>query len=210
MSVLRLSIHAGVSTAVIANILYPSPGRKRSQTIRKGNAAALLAVGPRDVVQGRVDATGTKRRIQALVANGWPLLQIGPHVKRHPYYLSDLLKQDRVYAYTAHDVAVGYERLWNANPQAHGVTVHASAIARTHAAKKGWVPPAAWDDELIDDPEAQSAFAPEMSRAELAAYRRQEIAHLASFGIPEHDIASRLDMAPHYVRDLIRDMRKAA
>lgn len=85
-----------------------------------------------------------------------------------------------------------------------------SGKARRVAASEGWVSPAAWG-ESIDDPAAKPDLLDEVvdlaDRRELAALRRAEIEHLASFNIPEHEIADRLGMARAYVHDLIRDMR---
>ncbi|MFE6127495.1 hypothetical protein ACFQ6Q_04345 [Streptomyces sp. NPDC056437] len=207
VSVMRLAAHTGISNSVISGLLYDLPSRPRTSQMRTQNVRTLLAVKPQDVVAGRIDATGTRRRIQALMAAGWPQIHIGPRINRHPYYVSTLTKQTRVYAYTAHDVAVAYEQIWNANPLHHGVPLNASNLVRAIAKRNGWAPPAAWDDDAIDDPsrEPETGEGVEMNRNELAEYRRQEIAHLASFGVPEHEIAQRLGLAATYVHDLIRD-----
>ena len=47
-----------------------------------------------------------------------------------------------------------YERLWNTDPREHGVSLHSYNRARRHAATHGWAPPAAWDDDRLDDPAA--------------------------------------------------------
>jgi AraC-like DNA-binding protein len=84
---------------------------------------------------------------------------------------------------------------------------------RNKARREGWPDPLWWEDMgHIDDPDFDPAAAVEreLNRDELAALRRQEIAHLAAFGIPEHEIAQRLGMSPHYVHDLIRDRLSTA
>ncbi|MFH8410695.1 hypothetical protein ACH4FX_38880 [Streptomyces sp. NPDC018019] len=212
VSIQRLAAHTGVAHSVLSTLLYPAGNRRQSARIRTANARPLLAVRPEDVAPRYVDATGTVRRIQALVAAGWPQLHIGPRIGRHPVYVNALLKQTRVFAVTAHRVATAYEALWDANPQHHGVPLDRSKAARTFAKRNGWVPPAAWDDDAIDDPDGRpdTGEGAEMNRDELAAYRRQEIAFLASYSIPEQEIAARLGMAPAYVHDLIRDMKAAA
>ncbi len=70
---------------------------------------------------------------------------------------------------------------------------------------------AAWDDNIDDPaatPETDQNVVDLDNRRELAALRRAEIEHLASFNIPEHEIANRLGMSRDYVHDLLRDMRK--
>jgi len=209
ISVDRISRHTGISSATISRTIYLRQGKRRP-TIRTANAVALLAVAAEDIVPGRVNATGTHRRIQALAAAGWPLLVIGREMGMHPQYMHFLLQRDGVYGSTAQRTAQTYNRLWNVAPESTGVSRLAAAQTRAWAARQGWVLPAAWDDDTIDDPAAQPEQPAEMDRRELAAYRRQEIAHLASFGIPEHDIAARLGVSDSTVQQQIRDMRKAA
>lgn len=210
VSIAVIARHAGLRTGALSNVLYTTNGHPPASRIREQKAMAILAVEASAVVTGRVDATGTRRRIQALMAIGWPQVHIARHIPCHPLYVWSLARQDIVLARTAHRVAGAYDHLWNRDPVAHGVPATRAIYVRHLAERNGWVPPAAWDDDLIDDPAAEPDRPREMGRNELAAYRRQEIAHLASFGVPDHDIAARLDMDTKYVHDLLRDMRKAA
>ncbi|MFC9244585.1 hypothetical protein ACFT7S_11310 [Streptomyces sp. NPDC057136] len=59
-----------------------------------------------------------------------------------------------MFAKTAHALAVTYNELWNQQPELHGVTRQAANRFRNYARAKGWPPPAAWDDDVIDDPAA--------------------------------------------------------
>ena len=51
-------------------------------------------------------------------------------------------------------VGVVYEALWDADPLAVGVPVRGYTLARRFAETHRFVPPAAWDDDVIDDPAA--------------------------------------------------------
>lgn len=122
-------------------------------------AEAILAVEPTlDALPGGtvIDASGTRRRIQALVAIGWSQSKIAARLGWTPANLSALLRRDRTVAATARAVRDLYEELWDQAPpeDTHRDKI-AAARARNHATKCGWLPPAAWDDDLIDIPDDQ-------------------------------------------------------
>lgn len=91
-----------------------------------------------------VDATGTRRRIQALQAIGWRLADIGNHLDVTWQNIAAIKTADRVYRTTADRIAAAYDQLC--------MTVGPSTEARRRALDKGYAPPLAWDD--IDDPAA--------------------------------------------------------
>ncbi|MFF5778120.1 hypothetical protein ACFY7Y_14365 [Streptomyces virginiae] len=208
----RIAAAAGVCTSTINHMLYSRPNRPVTQRLVEENARRILSVRAEDVITGLVDSTGASRRIRALMAVGWPPIHLGSRLGVHRRYVTEIQYQTRIYASTAHAVAVTYNELWNKRPEQHGVSRQAATRFRNHAKANGWPPPAAWDDEALDDPAGRpdAGEEPELNRNELAAYRRQEIAHLASFGIPEQDIAARLGISDSTVQQQIRDMRKAA
>lgn len=137
----------------------PERGTPPQQRVRPEIAAAILAVEPTlDVLPGGtvIDASGTRRRIQALVAIGWSQSKIAARLGWTPANLSALLRRDRTIAATARAVRDLYEELWDQAPpeDTHRDKI-AAARARNHATKCGWLPPAAWDDDLIDIPDDQ-------------------------------------------------------
>lgn len=204
---------AGVSTATLGRILYGWNGQRPDAKMRRESAAALLAVRVEDcpVADGvRVDATGTRRRIQALVAMGWSFTALAPEMGFHPRPLGDMARGNWISAGSARKVKAAYKRLIHFTPEQCGVQPQARALAKRVAAREGWVPPGAWDD--IDDPACLPDLGTDdpVNRTTIAAYRHTEIQHLASAGVSEHEIAERLGMARAYVHDLIRDMGKAA
>ena len=146
---------ASISAATIARILYDGVN-KRADRIRTDVAARILAI-PVSVAPVKattiVDATGTRRRIQALVAMGWTLNALGPKLGFHPRRLTDFLQADRVLASTARRIAARYRTIQTWDPAAHGVSRRSITLARNLAAREGWHGPLAWED--IDDPESQ-------------------------------------------------------
>ncbi|MFH8926346.1 hypothetical protein ACH4D4_04755 [Streptomyces pristinaespiralis] len=194
----QISRRAGIAHRVIGSLKNGTYA-----TISRATEQAVLSVpaGPPPADSPDTDATGTIRRIRALIAIGYPGAAIAHETGLHRDALNKIARAETpcVRVATATAVAKAYRRLSrNAGP---------SNRARLLARKKGWHGPLAWDDTTIDDPNAQPDIDDTeptvLNRDELGAYRRQEIAHLASFGISEHEIAARLGMSPTYVRDIL-------
>jgi hypothetical protein len=94
----------------------------------------------------RVPAAGTRRRIRALQAIGWPLPELMRRLGRS-YSGNWLPYTDVVDAATADRVRRLYNEL--------AFTSGPSQWTRTWAVNRGYLPPAAWDEHLIDDPAYQ-------------------------------------------------------
>ncbi|MFD6740741.1 hypothetical protein ACWHA6_37965 [Streptomyces anthocyanicus] len=101
-------------------------------------------------------AAGTVRRLQALAVSGWPVSRLCRETGLSPYRVDRLLMgvTRAVSVDDARAVAVVYERLGAASPGLCGVSHIAARGARERAAAARWAPPAAWDDDTIDDPQA--------------------------------------------------------
>ncbi|GAA2803468.1 helix-turn-helix domain-containing protein [Streptomyces showdoensis] len=173
----------------------------RYRTCSPKNAEIILAFDPEFDAERPgywTSNLGSMRRLRALAVLGHPLYvvaedaQIGYATARHI-----CAQISRV---TSKDFAARITAVYERRRHQMGSSPVTLGIARA----AGWWGPDAWRD--IDDP----LCTPNEDRNELGAYRRAEIAHLASFNVPEHEIADRLGMARAYVHDLIRDMGKAA
>ncbi|MFI2349742.1 hypothetical protein ACH492_22345 [Streptomyces sp. NPDC019443] len=160
-------------------------------------AAKILAITPDTAMPGVVDATGTSRRIQALVAAGWPMKYLGPRFGCSERTAGSLIGQDRVYGRTAQAVADVYEQLAGEKPQKHGISPRSASRARIHAARRRWATVAYWAGrpDAIDDPH----FTPDygITRAEIVA----EEAHwlITTAGLTRTAVAERLGIARCYV-----------
>lgn len=145
---------AGVANQVVISAMY-HPGRR----IRPENLEAILAVDPeqrRPVGPGKlVDATGTRRRLQALMWLGWSGAELLRRLGGNDGYMWRLLTFDRVTAGMRARVAALYDQLWDTPPTPRN-GLHRAAIEKTRrrARELGWVGPLAWDDDAIDDPDA--------------------------------------------------------
>lgn len=195
-TVRSVSAQTGVSERAIGYILHG-----QSKVTRK-RALALLALKPLEQ-NPRIDPTGTIRRIQALACIGHPVAWTAEQSGYHPSYLFNIMA-GRIPT-VPRDVAARIAQVY----RQHSGRPGPSTFARNSARRNNWHGPAVWDD--IDNPDEQPdsepAAAAEPSRDELAAIRRAEIAHLLAFNLSHAEIASRLDMAPDYVRDIARSIR---
>ncbi|MEU6725566.1 hypothetical protein ABZ917_17815 [Nonomuraea wenchangensis] len=137
----------------------PERGTGPQEKIRPALALAILAVEPSFDLLGDktvIDASGTRRRLQALVARGWSQAKLAARLGWTPANLGTLMKEPRTIVATARKVRALYDELWNqAPPEADHREKIAASRARNHAAANGWLPPQAWDDDLIDVPDDQ-------------------------------------------------------
>jgi hypothetical protein len=118
-------------------------------------ADATLAAGAA-VPAGRVDATGTQRRLQALVANGRPLAEIARHLGKKPGPVGRILTQATVSQETELAVYNLYRALGDKIPEPVTAAERQQFnAAREFAARQGWPPAMAWELDQMDDPDGQ-------------------------------------------------------
>lgn len=148
-----IALRAGLNEQRIRQILAT-----RYQTVRSSDALKILAVTVPDTPPPShlpVDATATRRRLQALTAVGYSLPAVlramGRTGERN---LRDVIhgRQDVVAVATAVAVETAYNQLWDQEPTTHGVLPRHVNRARALAARHRWALPMAWDDDSIGDP----------------------------------------------------------
>lgn len=103
--------------------------------------------------------TGTRRRLQALAARSWSPQALARETGISARLISrELDGYDDLDPRTAGAVAEAYDRLWD-RPAPAATAADRSAAAETfgRAARSGWAPPMAWDDDVIDLPGGQPA-----------------------------------------------------
>lgn len=120
-------------------------------TIRADIAARIVAAQPRISAvdpKSYVDATGTIRRVRALMAIGHPVKAIAAAADVHRCSVGKLIchEHQHVTASYASRVAAAYTAL----SKLPGINVR----ARNRAQSSGWYSPLAWDDN-IDDPKSK-------------------------------------------------------
>lgn len=152
---------AGVSQGSMSKLVFGGPGdRSPAKRIRAETEAKILAVAATLGNLGDaalVDATATRRRLQALIACGYSKSRLAARLGVQPsnFHHTDA---SQVTAATARAVAALYDELWDVPPDesTHHARVSVSR-ARNYARARGWAPPMAWDDESIGDPAAGPA-----------------------------------------------------
>jgi DNA-binding CsgD family transcriptional regulator len=148
---------AGLSSSHVRGLIYPSSrGKPPFQKVRRETTERILAVPADDTsraANSHVDATGTRRRLQALVAVGWAQAWLARELYRSPANLRRSMTSESVTARTAQLVNDTYERLWDTPPPRQTIAQrNASDAARAHATQHRWLPPLAWDD-IDEDPD---------------------------------------------------------
>jgi hypothetical protein len=142
----------------IAQTSARSGGRGPLQRVSRALARRILAIAATPANRAshsKIEATGTRRRLQALVAIGHPPAELAHRLNRSLTNLRRSMDSATVTARTAQLVDELYEQLWNAPPAADTEQQRqASAAARNLATRHGWRPPLAWDDiEADPDPD---------------------------------------------------------
>ncbi|MDG9701716.1 hypothetical protein [Streptomyces sp. DH37] len=184
---------AGCSTSTLHRLLAGQ------ETIQRSAANRILAVRPKPAPGRYIDATGTRRRLQALMAIGHTLTAIAADAGTESTTLNDIVNghQSSVRGITRDRIAATYRRI--------SQTPGSYTPNRRRAAAQGWPDPTWWEDYgHIDDP----AFDPAAVETSAASSRRDplvadEIRHLASFGIAPGEIARRVGRSENYVKQIV-------
>jgi hypothetical protein len=195
--------------------LFPNrSGRRRPirHTVRKEIAEKVLAVTPDTATPGRVDPTGTARRIQALVADGWPMRHLGHHFGFGNTYVHQIVQRAAdghlILTATALTVADGYERLKGEQPSEHGVRQRVINLARNHATSRRWPPSSYWAERMdaIDDPHFTPMYG--VTRREIVAHDANEVMRLT--GLNRRAAAERLGVSKAYIDHAFREFPQYA
>jgi transcriptional regulator with XRE-family HTH domain len=175
---------AGVPAASVSKLLYGGRGgRPPSRRLRAETERKLLEVRPGLESLGAralVDATGARRRLQALVAAGHSQAQLGARLGISGADFTKTMTGERLTAGTVRAVRALYDELWDVAPDesTHRTRIAASR-SRNYARARGWAPALAWDDDEIDQPDAQPADC--WRRADRQTTRAAELAEDAEF-----------------------------
>jgi hypothetical protein len=163
-------------------------------------AVTVLEVRP-PATTAAVPPHGTRRRLQALVVAGWPPVVLAGALGISLQKVHELLHRERdgVAIRTAARVEGLFARLWDVQPERHGVKPAAAGRARLLAARWGWVPGLAWDD--LDAPAAVPQLGESTRRG---ADVVEDTAELVREGLSREGIAARLCIGWDAVRQAHR------
>lgn len=135
---------AQVSQSTISNIMN---GKLRSCLRSKGERILAVQPGVHDEISER-SALGSARRLQALYAIGHGALAISSAFDINHATVSQIVNGR--YQLINGSIAVRVQAIYRQLSRTPGPSKHAS----TRAKQEGWAPPAAWNDEEIDNPQA--------------------------------------------------------
>lgn len=158
MGLKRIIAVGGSNSGQLWKLLYgtvrPDGSRIPTKRIRRDVAERLLAV-ELDLASGaNVPARGTVRRVRALIALGWSQNRLAEQLGFTPQNFSQIVHETRpcVTVRTAEAVKALYDELSMTHPTATGRSqLGGINRAKRYAARNGWLPPLAIDDECLDD-----------------------------------------------------------
>lgn len=178
-------------------------GRGRRYRTAPDTAAKILAVTAENTAPQYVDPTGTHRRIQALVAAGWPLISIDRRLGFKRERLRKILAEKTILGSTEQLIAATYGQLSHRKPERNGVPKRYAQQARKRAAANRWPTPKYWDQypDALDDPDFEPLYG--VSRREIIAQDASEIMRLC--GLDREAAAERLGVSKSYVEHAFRD-----
>ncbi|MFJ5973565.1 hypothetical protein [Streptomyces sp. NPDC093060] len=208
ISINAIARSIGIDEWTLRGFLPSSSGKRpRKHRVTPQVADRILAVTADQIIVGYTDGAGTRRRIQALVANGWPIRRLGEHLDLHGTYVADLVsgrrKEGPVLTATAAKVAEAYGRLKDQKPTRHGIEARVVKRIRGIAAARQWAPTKYWDDrmDVIDDPDFTSLYG--ITRREIVAQDANEVMRLS--GLDRAAAAERLGVSKAYIDHAFRD-----
>lgn len=174
-----LGVHRETLKAILARA-EQGPTRCRYDTARRVLTARIPS---------RRTTVGTTRRVRALTCLGWTATAIARQAGVDVETVKALLRGETTNAkrVVRDAIAEVYDALSMRHPHTTGRRASATA-ARNRAARAGWAPPLAWDDETIDDPSATPTPAYQPShRVDL-----EEAERLLQWGVTPDAVAARL------------------
>lgn len=231
MGLKLIAKESGVPHGALTKLVYGdrTRGMAPSKRIHPATEQRLLAVEVSVDNLGAatcIDATGTHRRLQALVCLGWSQSKLAAMLGMEPGNLSGVLRRPVVHASTARKVRGLYDELWKVRPpeDTHRDRIAASR-ARNHAAQQGWKPPLWWDEDEIDSPAATAepvADGPEYDEIAIEramagedvsltkAERLEAVRRLLAAGLNKTEIARRLKLSGATVNALLARAEEAS
>ena len=141
-----------------ASTAPPAGERRRKKTASERRRRRMIAYGRHQPAYQ--DATGTRRRVQALMAAGYPLTRQAVMLGRDRANFWKILRVQRVSTATARQMRALYDRIGDKPPRlASKWEKSASTCARERAAAEGWPGPGGWESRpgphYIEDPAAR-------------------------------------------------------
>ncbi|WP_404380403.1 hypothetical protein LL946_10525 [Knoellia locipacati] len=137
-----ISRACGLSDTAVGNIVDGRNTHVQRATAERIDALTLNAIY--DQAHGTVPSIGAQRRVQALMALGWPKQEL--EAAGIPSAQLVTRPRSRISVEGWQQVRDVYDEL--------SMTRGPSELTRSRAIARGYPPPLAWDDDTLDDPQA--------------------------------------------------------
>jgi DNA-binding NarL/FixJ family response regulator len=146
ISLATIAARASVSRGTL-HALLSTPAAATRPRVRAGTAQRIRQVTALSQHPALVDSTGSKRRLQALIANGWSMARLATHLHCHPSTISRLLGSSTVARNIDRAIRDLYTRLAD-QPVSTSTTGERTSVeaARRYADAHGWATPDQWTD----------------------------------------------------------------
>lgn len=206
VTIYSIAAAAGVDQYTI-RALFPGQHRGRKNSVSPETARKILAVTAEHALPGYTDGTGTRRRIQALIANGWPVRRVGEQLGVNATYAGELIRRTEqgkpIYLATATKVAEAYEAARHRIPEDHGVSTATANRKRDQAKAERWPTPRYWDEHPgdIDDPHFEPMYG--ITRRLIVAQDAHWL--MTEGGLDRGTAAERLGISRAYIDHAFRD-----
>lgn len=196
MSAAAIAEAAHVPLSVVSPLIWAETHSTARQWVMPDTADALLRLTIRDAPDWAwIPADGTRRRIEALQCMGWSQQVLADRLGVSVPAVSKIKRQPRVQAAKARRIAAIYDDL--------SMRPGPDRRTKAWAAKQGYAPPLAWDDDAIDDPAAQPDGAGYTPGTAL-----ERVTELQEMGLSNEAIADRLGVRVDTVYVTARRARK--
>ncbi|MFG3618009.1 hypothetical protein [Nocardia sp. NPDC047654] len=202
---------AGVSKATVVNVTRADTARI-SADIERALLAVEVPERVADVAEAnaRVPITGARRRVQALVAFGYPQSHLARELGIDPSHatFAALVQRRLPVDHTGQTISAERERAIKALFDRLQMTPGPSQRARDYGRKRGWALPFGWDETALDDPHGRpqrGRWTPP-TRTQLRDAHREQVAALTAQGLSADQIAEQLGIT---ARTVVRDRSEA-
>ena len=145
----------------------------------------------------KIDATGTQRRIQGMIAMGYSCAALARMLNTPVQVVSQISLKYRTQ--TTANFAERVASLAKGLQLRPGPTTGAGKQARNRAIRHGWVPLLAWDEDSIDDPLAR----PVVAKSRTMRFP-EKYAEMRELGLSDRQIAERMNIKCGSLEDSLR------
>ncbi|MFI6813235.1 hypothetical protein ACIBG7_12525 [Nonomuraea sp. NPDC050328] len=195
-----IALAAQVPARSIDLLVYGEGGSPGSARMRTETAMRLLALTidlDRLPDETRINAAGSRRRLQALMLRGWSMPRVAELCDVPRWQLDRVINVAMILrVFQARAIRDVTALLFDQDPPlTNRGERHTASVVRNRAQRNGWAPLAAWDD--IDDPDAEPDLGTTVPRAQAVT---EDAEFLARQGLTPDQVAERLQISRGYLQ----------